>query len=138
MAEALCRQLLFQRLNCKDIDELSTMGYNILSAGTMGLSDAPASEGAIKACASWGMDLTGHRSRALSMSLIQESDLILAMEQFHVDTILNLYPDAKAYCVRLDQQGDIRDPVGQPLSVYQQCAVQIERAIEKRVSEWVL
>lgn len=138
MAEALCRQLLAQRLLVKDIDGLSEMGYKVTSAGTMGLSDAPASAGAIEACAHWGTDLSGHRSRALTVSLVRESDLIFAMERSHVDMILNLCPDAKEYCMPLDEQADIPDPVGQPLAVFQQCAVRIERAIEKRIGEWVL
>jgi len=138
MAEGIARQMMVQHLSCKEIDDLSVLGYKFVSAGTMGMSGMLASEGAVAACSDRGIDMTGHQSRALSASLIEESDFIFTMTRFHRDTVLALFPEAELRCVLLDVEGDIGDPVGQPVTVYKACAVQIENAIKKRLSELAL
>nr|MBP8305387.1 RpiB/LacA/LacB family sugar-phosphate isomerase [Phycisphaerae bacterium] len=79
-----------------------------------------------------------HRSRGLSASLIEESELIFGMEESHREGVLALCPQAADRCMLLDPDGEIADPIGQPLEVFQRCAQQIQRAIEKRVAERIL
>ena len=135
MAEGIARQMLAQHLSCKEIDDLSVLGYKILSAGTMGMSGMPASEGAITACIDRGIDISSHKSNALSASLVQKSDFIFTMTRFHLETVLACFPEASDRCTRLDSDADIGDPVGQPVAVYRACAAQIENAIKNRLSE---
>ncbi|NQV36197.1 MAG: threonylcarbamoyl-AMP synthase [Phycisphaeraceae bacterium] len=135
MAEGIARQILTQHLSCKEIDDLSVLGYKILSAGTMGMSGMPASEGAIAACVDRGIDISSHKSNVLSASLVQKSDFIFTMTRFHLETVLACFPEASDRCTRLDSDADIGDPVGQPVAVYRACATQIENAIENRLSE---
>jgi L-threonylcarbamoyladenylate synthase len=138
MAEGIARQALAQHLSCKEIDDLSVLGYKILSAGTMGMSGMPASEGAIAACIDRGIDISSHQSNALSASLVEESDFIFTMTRFHRDTVLAWFPEATERCTQLDSDADIGDPVGHPVAVYRACAAQIENAIENRLSELAL
>jgi protein-tyrosine phosphatase len=138
MAEGIFRKMLAQHLSCKEVDDLSVLGYKIVSAGTMGMLGAPASEGAIAACFDRGVDISGHQSKPLSAGLIEESDFIFTMTRFHRDMVLALSPGASLCCVTLDVDGDIADPVGQPVTVYRACAVQIETAIKKRLGELTL
>lgn len=135
MAEGIAEQLLTQHLSCKEIDGLGDLGYKVVSAGTMGVPGLPASEGAIAACQDRGIDLSGHRSRALSAPLIEESDFIFTMTRFHRDAVLDWFPEAADRCQLLDVDTDIGDPVGQSLAVYRVCADQIESAIKNRLSE---
>lgn len=137
MAEALCRRHLAQKLGCR-VDELEAMGYSVRSAGTADLPSMPASTGALAACAGKGIDIRSHRSRALSASLVKDSDLVFVMEQAHREAVLSLHPQVADRCVLLDPDGEIEDPIGQPLEVFHRCAEQIEGALEKRVGEWVL
>ncbi|MCF7972621.1 MAG: threonylcarbamoyl-AMP synthase [Phycisphaerae bacterium] len=138
MAEGIFRNMLAQHLSCNEVDDLSVLGYKIVSAGTMGMHGLPASEGAVAACLDRGIDITGHESRGLSARLIEESDFIFTMTHFHRDTVLALFPEASQRCVLLDVKGDIADPVGQPVTVYRACAVQIEDAIKTKLSELTL
>jgi len=138
MAEGICRYYLTEKLSCKRIDDLEKIGYIIQSAGTMGLSGMPASEGAKNACLERQIDLHYHRSSALSDVLVNQSDLIFVMEQYHRQTLLSLYPGVSDKCFMLDPQGDIPDPVGQPIAVFRRCADQIEAAVHYRIDELVL
>ena len=87
------------------------------------------------ACSEKGIDIQHHLSNALTASLIEASDVIFTMTRFHRDTVLALFPEASQCCFLLDPGGDVGDPVGQPVTVYRSCAVQIENAIKKRLSE---
>ena len=135
MAEAIAKQCLATHLSCNEVDDLDNFGYKILSAGTMGVAGMPASEGAIETCFERGLDIQAHQSSALSASLIEASDLIFTMTRFHRDTVIAMFPEASQRCFPLDSDGDVDDPVGQPVTVYRTCAVQIENAIKKRISE---
>jgi len=138
MAEGICQDFLMQRLDCKDVDGLTHMGYIVGSAGTLNIIGAPASAGARAAGAEMGIDLGDHRSGELSYVRISESDLIFAMEDYHRDVVLSLCPEAAGKCLLMDPQGDVADPVGRPLPVFRRCARQIEQAIKHRLSEFVI
>lgn len=137
MAEGLFRKELAQRLGCR-VDELASMGYTVQSAGTADLVGMPASTGALAACSMMGVDLRSHRSRGLSASLIEESDLVFVMEEFHREGVLALCPQTADRCMLLDPDGEIDDPIGQPLEVFHRCAQQIQRALQKRVGERIV
>lgn len=137
MAEGLCRRYLAERLGCR-IDQLQRLGYSIQSAGITEISGIPASSGARAACAARGVDIGGHKSRPLTAELIQQSDLILAMDQMHIDEVLTLAPEVRDRCMLLDEMRPIQDPVGQSAEVFEQCADQIWVAIDKRIRELVL
>ncbi len=136
MAEALCHVILAEKLSCT-VDDLRKMGYTIVSAGTMNLPGIPASRGATEACAERGIDLNHHRSRGLSVSLLEESDLIFVMERVHRETVLTLCPGGTTKCMLVSREGEIADPVGQPLDVFRGCADQLEDAIRQRIGEFI-
>ncbi|MFC1761049.1 Sua5/YciO/YrdC/YwlC family protein, partial [Planctomycetota bacterium] len=137
MAEVICRAQLAENLGC-GVDDLDKMGYTILSAGTMDLPGIPASSGSLNACNERGVDLSQHRSRGLSSALIESSDLIFALTNSHRMAVLAECPQAAVKCMLVSIDGDIPDPVGQPLEVYRHCADRIEDAIKNRLSELVL
>lgn len=69
--------------------ELEGIGNIVVqSCGTSADPGAPASEGAIKAAASLGLDLRTHQSRGLPADL-HESDLILCMAAHHRESVLS-------------------------------------------------
>ncbi len=135
MAEGIARQILAEHLSGKEIDDSPDLGYKILSAGIIGMDGMPASDAAVVACSDRNIDIVSHQSQSLTTSVIEESDFIFTMTRFHRDTVLALFPDASQRCAVLDAEGDIVDPVGQPVAVYRACASQIENAIKRRLSE---
>lgn len=72
MAEALLRE----RLRERGIDA------SISSAG-LSFDDRPATDDAIATASGYGLDLRDHRSRLLGPELVEQADLVLAMERLH-------------------------------------------------------
>ena len=137
MAEGIFKKYLAEKLCCR-VDDLDSIGYKVTSAGIIGMSGFPASDEAVTACATKGIDIRAHRNRGLSEELINESDFIYAMGQVHLRKILDLRPDAASKCVLLAQGRGIPDPIGQSQEIYNNCANVIERAVKRRISELVI
>jgi protein-tyrosine phosphatase len=134
MAEGLFRKYLAEKMAC-GVDELQARGYKVLSAGTMNIAGAPASQESIVACALKGVDLTGHASRHLTRSLIDASDFIFCMARSHCEHVVFLSPEAERKCSLLARDYEIPDPIGQPQEYFDDCANRIETAVKTRVSE---
>lgn len=114
--------------------------FAINSAGTHALEGSPAEPYANRAVSEYGVDISAHRSRALDPKIVKGADLILAMEQRHVDVILGL-AWGRFGNVRLlggfDAEGtgfDIPDPYGGSLETYRQNARLIHGCLERFVA----
>ena len=136
MAEGIFRKYLVEKLQC-NVDDLEKMGYKVGSAGIIGSVGYPATAEAVVACAAKGVDIKAHRNKALSRELIEASDIIFAMEQIHKDRVIVFDPKAANKCFLLAGNTGIPDPIGQPQQSYDKCAKLIERAVQKRISEFV-
>ena len=134
MAEGIFRKYLAEKLQC-NVDDLGKMGYKINSAGIIGSVGFPASAEAVAACAAMGIDIKAHRNKALSKELIEESDIVFAMEQIHRDRVIALDSKAAQKCLLLAGNTGIPDPMGHPQQFYSNCAELIERAVQKRIGE---
>ena len=137
MAEGLFKKYLAEKLRCP-VDRLEQKGYIVTSAGTLGIVGFPASSEAVIACAAKEVDISGHRSRALSRHLIEQSELIFAMARIHQVAVTQICPEASDKCLLLEDGADIPDPIGQSQAMYDRCAEQIDSAVKKRFSELVL
>nr|QDY92633.1 threonylcarbamoyl-AMP synthase [uncultured Planctomycetota bacterium] len=136
MAERLFRRRLAERME-RPSEELSELGYAVVSAGTLGLADAPASSGALEEMRARGIDLNEHRSQALTVELIHRAERIYVMSPEHRSAVIDLVPGASGRVVMLDEGGPIPDPMGGSAEQYAQCAQQIERAVEARLEEFL-
>jgi protein-tyrosine-phosphatase len=137
MAEGLFKKYLAEKLACP-VDALDQKGYIIRSAGTMGMVGFPATNEAIIACLAKGVDISAHRSSALTKYLIEQSDLIYVMARAHGEAVVETSPDAAEKCLLLDGDYDIEDPIGRSQSVYGSCADLIDKAVKRNISELVL
>lgn len=137
MAEGLFRLHLAKKLGC-DVDELESKGYKVISAGTMNVAGAPASNGALMACRLKGADIGRHVSRPLTRSLVETSDLIFGMTQSHCEQVRLLSPDGESKCSLLAGEAEIPDPIGQPQEFFNRCADIIETAVKARIGEFIL
>ena len=137
MAEGIFRKYLVEKLQC-NVDGLDEMGYKTSSAGIIGSVGYPATTEAVTACAAKGVDIKAHRNKALSRELIEQSDIIFAMEQIHRDRVVIFDPKAANKCFLLAGNTGIPDPIGHPQQSYDKCAKLIERAVQKRISELVI
>jgi len=132
MAEALARVELAKKLNVAP-DDLEQKGISIISAGSFAMPGARAAAQAVEAVKPMGGDLTKHRSRPLSVELIHQADLVFTMSRAHGAAVTALVPSAAEKTMTLDPDGDIDDPIGGDLSLYQQVAAQMQQLLEKRL-----
>jgi L-threonylcarbamoyladenylate synthase len=137
MAEGIFRKQLAEKLEC-NVDQLTKMGYKVISAGTINTVDSPASIEAIAACATRGVDITTHKSRQLSRQLIEESDYIYGMTQSHCEKVLALSRMTVDKCKLLAKDEEIHDPIGQTQKFFDRCAERIEKAVIERIFEIVI
>jgi protein-tyrosine phosphatase len=64
----------------------------VVSAGTSGWEGSTADPSAVAACAERGIDISGHRARALREADAFSAGLVIAMAQEHADAMRNLVP----------------------------------------------
>ena len=134
MTEGFCRKIVSEKLNC-GVDEVGQMSYNIASAGVMAVGSIGASPEAVQACREKGVEIGGHRSRALDCDEAKGCDYIFALAERHRRWLGEMCSEAASKCVLLDSEGDVPDPIGAPVAVYRECAKRIEKAVDKRISE---
>jgi tRNA threonylcarbamoyl adenosine modification protein (Sua5/YciO/YrdC/YwlC family) len=134
-AAAMATRLLSRRLGVEEY-ELLDAGYRIESAGTGCLRGQPATPEAESVARDRGLDLAQHRSRALTLSLVEEADEIYVMTKQHRDSILEFAPDAAPRIKPLDRRSrDIPDPYGHGMGAYEKIAEVIHIALMERLDD---
>ncbi|MCP3917397.1 MAG: hypothetical protein GY711_17770 [bacterium] len=135
MAEALARALLTDQLGA----DPATFGFQVSSAGVFAGAGAPASEQAVVVLADQGIDLSGHTSTPAIPERIQEYDRVYCMTRSHLDALLGTLPPGRGEHIELldPEGGDVPDPFGGTVEVYQGCADALGWMIERRIEEWV-
>jgi tRNA threonylcarbamoyl adenosine modification protein (Sua5/YciO/YrdC/YwlC family) len=123
MAETLLRERLNKKFGCEN-------AVRVLSAGVAAGVGIGASPQAVEVMGNRGLDLTGHSSQPLDESVINVADLVLTMTRGHRNAILAAWPEMhdRVFTLRRDG-GDIGDPVGYPVEVYESCANQIDNEL---------
>ena len=119
MGEALVRQAIEA--------EESLNGLKVQSAGIAAVQGGPPSRNSVAAMANLDIDISDHRGKLLSQSLLDRSFLTLCMTSGHEATIRmqfeNLPPHLTLMRGLMDEQFriDIPDPVGLSLHAYEMC-----------------
>lgn len=134
IAAGFCRRFLSEKLKC-GVDELESVGYIVVSCGLTGIGPTAASPEAVAMCRERDVHIGDHRSREFDRGEARTCDYIFGMTRRHVETIAHRCPEAAERCAVLDETGDIADPMGAGMDVYRDCAVQIEKALRRRLGE---
>ena len=109
---------------------------SVSSAGTSALHGHQAADHAVTAMAQLGIDIRNHRARQLNSNTVQRADLILAMENSHLQIIARASTWSKTQARLLTEFGppnrtpDIEDPYGKSLKAYQACLATLRPCIE--------
>jgi protein-tyrosine phosphatase len=105
------------------------------SAGIAAGGQYPASGNACLVMRQWGLELTEHYSRQLLPEHIVSADLILTMTDRHKKVVISLVPAIRHRIYTLAEyaleDGEITDPYGGSVTVYQACAKQIAKIVDK-------
>jgi protein-tyrosine-phosphatase len=119
-----CRSPLAEGIARKIFPDRTRVSAEISSAGTSAFDGMPASYHAIEVASKHGVDISGHRSRLLSRTLVREADLIVTMGAKHSETVAVIEPEALDYTVVLtgfcpDRGVDVPDPIGGDTGEYE-------------------
>jgi tRNA threonylcarbamoyl adenosine modification protein (Sua5/YciO/YrdC/YwlC family) len=131
MAEALMKGALSRRL-AFPIYQLEEEGYYVRSAGIAAFEGGRASTNAIEVLRQEGYDLSSHISHTLMREMLEEADIVVALDTEHIEHIKNWLPHILPK-VTLIRPGGIKDPIGQPVEVYRQTANQIIESLDRIV-----
>ncbi len=127
MAERLFAQLLEKR---GDRERL-----RVASAGLWAYNGRPASPEAIALLGEEGLDLTDHSARALTQQMVDEADLVLAMERAHLRDLamrfVRAQPKAHLLSKTAGKRGDVADPVAGGRSDYAACRDTLRMFLEE-------
>ncbi len=136
IAEHLFRRMLARRLGVED-HELESRGIRLMSAGTGTAPGSPPFEALVEAMRGMGLDLSGHRSRSATASMVEEADRVFVMTRRHKEQLDALVPECASHVELLDPEGrDVEDPFGGDVETYRECAGRIRAALEKRMAEF--
>jgi protein-tyrosine-phosphatase len=146
MAETIFGELADDHPRLQDLD------IHVESAGTFACEGAEMTPYAVEALEELGFKAHRHKAQALTAELAEEADLILAMQDQHLEEICAIAPEAedkvhtlKGYAHHQDgyiggEQYDIEDPFREPLDVYIECAQELKENIqlllERLEKEW--
>jgi protein-tyrosine-phosphatase/phosphohistidine swiveling domain-containing protein len=127
MAEYLLRMMLHDK---------KIGGITVTSRGVAATDNNPISKiGQALLLAENRVDAEAHRSKKIGDTDVTAADIILAMEQFHVQFLKEKYPFAieKIYLLSnyggMQELGDIKDPAGQPEEAHYRMKREIELSL---------
>lgn len=107
------------------------------SAGTFAFAGRPASGPGVAVAAARELDLSGHRSRELSLEAIEWADVIVGMERSHADAVAHWAPRASVHVMTdflpSDDPGvgaGVPDPYGGDVDTYEATWALLDRAME--------
>ena len=130
MAEAIMKMQFAKRLSC-GLGEIGHHGVTIMSAGIAAMPGAPAAAQSVQVMQQMGVDISTHTSQPMTQRLAQCSDVIFTLTNGHRQAIISQWPELSHSVKTLRPDGgDIADPIGSPVAVYQTCAQQIQQCIE--------
>jgi protein-tyrosine phosphatase len=120
----ICRSPMGEGVLRYRLNQAGLSHIHVHSAGTSGWDNHKPTSEAIQACSEIGVDISSLRSTPISKRIIQASDLIMAMEKYHIREMKKYFdaPSKKLFLLgnfHADTPGiEIKDPYGMPLSYY--------------------
>ncbi|MCC7086166.1 MAG: threonylcarbamoyl-AMP synthase [Pirellulales bacterium] len=131
MAELLMRDALAKSLKCR-LDGLDERGIIVMSAGIAAAPGCPPTNEAVQVMREQGLDLSRHEAQPVTEQLVRHADLILAMTQSHMHSIVDRWPEAAERTrLLMPDRGDVADPIGQSVGAYRHCAAQIAAGVKQ-------
>jgi protein-tyrosine phosphatase len=130
MAELLMRDTLAKSMKCT-LEELDERGAVVMSAGIAAAPGCPPAAEAVQVMRELHLDLSPHEAQPLTDQLVRHADLILAMTQSHLQSIVERWPEAASRTqLIMPDRADVADPIGQSVGAYRHCAAQIAAAVK--------
>jgi protein-tyrosine-phosphatase len=124
----VCRSPMAEKLFEEALTKSSSkQKISVFSAGISAMDGDKASDNSIDACKEVGLDLSDHRSAAITRATIENASVIFCMTESH-RALLHMYfelpEDSPIFLMREfmeDGSRELPDPYGQSLDVYREC-----------------
>jgi protein-tyrosine phosphatase len=127
-----CRSPIAEALFRQKVEKLENI--EVRSAGILKFPGTSTLSHTVTVLAEYGIQCT-RQPQGLNRELIAWADLILTMTKFHKSMVIFRFKEAIDKTFTLQEfvgnkdSLDISDPVGKSLSIYRQCAQEIEQAV---------
>lgn len=114
-------------------------GITNLQCSSAGLAAMPgdrASDGARAAMRARGLSLEEHQAQRVTQSMLKAADVVLTMSEAHAAALAPYAGKGKIFtlCAFAGEPGAVADPYGGSDAVYEACAAQLERLIDKALT----
>jgi protein-tyrosine-phosphatase len=133
----LAQEILLQLLNQRG----EYLHWRVESAGTWAFDGAPAHWMAVRSARNYDLDLSGHRSRTISIELLQEFSLVFVMDRFQLEALTFEFPShaAKIHLLSelIGKTFDIKDPVTGTVQDVDETAAQIKNILDEGFDQLV-
>jgi len=127
----ICRSPLAAALLSKNLSALGIENVFVESAGTMDLEGRGASRSALEVAADNGLDLSHHASRQVNESMLEGTDIVVAMTEAHAAYMAEVLPGIRKRTIVLD----VPDPYGLQKQTYEVVFAMIQEATPSIVDE---
>jgi protein-tyrosine phosphatase len=139
----VCRSPMAEKLFEDALDKSSVKKkISVFSAGISAMDGDQASDNSVLACKEEGLDLSGHRSAAITRATIENASVIFCMTESH-RALLHMYfelpENAPIFLMReFIENGskELPDPYGQNMDVYRECRDDMKEALPSLIN-WV-
>ena len=139
----VCRSPMAEKLFEEALEKSETKKkVKVFSAGISAMDGDQASENSLKACEEVGLDLTDHRSAALTRATLENASAIFCMTESH-RSLLTMYfevPESTSIFLMREftEEGskELPDPFGQDMDVYRECRNRMQESLPSLVN-WV-
>lgn len=106
---------------------------SVYSSGLGALVGKPADPKSVALMESKKINLTDHRAQQINSILVSQADLILTMEQRHIDAIQNQFPESrgKVHLIgKWNNNQEVPDPYKKDVKEFEVASAMIESGLE--------
>lgn len=136
-----CRSVMAEACLKEVLREQKRTDVEVVSAGVMMMGGFTATEATREVLRKNGMDVSSHRSQRITRAIVTMADMIVVMERFHEERILQIAPQVKnrlfllkEFAGSTDNDLDLPDPIGRSGEFYEAVFAVIKKAVHKIAS----
>lgn len=131
----ICRSPVAEALLVNRLQDRGYDDWTVSSAGTWAMVKRGAAHNSQVVSAQYGLDISDHIARMVEESYLTEADLVLCMEEGHVEALKAEFPDEAQKIYPITAMAgptySVADPFGGSLLDYQQMAAELASIIDR-------
>ena len=136
----ICRSAMAKGILTETVSKTRFKDLMIIdSAGTLPHASGPAHPLTIEVAGAFGIDLHTHQAKPINMSIVEQSDLLIAMAVNHYEFLREHYPEHKEKIVLLKEwhrhtklaNPSIADPIGHDREFFEKTFKEIQSEIKR-------